>query len=605
MIGDALSCRALEVAYKIGCDSVNALRNDPTGRVRGWGFGTGMAGVGLYLAYLASVCADDDLAAEAERICELVVTALSDVPTTGGWAEGRLGAAFAAIQSAHALERRDLVDDSLTALYDGLEVAKRPDVYSGVGGAILIALHVASLLDEPMWRTRAEALGRKLLATGIVPRAEGMAVLPQMAVRLPLQGFAHGAAGCAVALAALAITVKEPAYCYAARSLLAYEDSLYRPDWLNWPDGRLERDLLDQRGSVSLGLARPAHPFAWCNGKGGLLTSRFLFMCTWHLVEHTAGLGPEKMRDPIWRWVGRGSLDHTLCCGLGGALDLHLLAARELGHSRFTKWITHYVDDIEDLYDSTGGWVAPWRKERGDPTLGFLKGASGVGYSLLRIATRGEVVSQLLMGAETVHGICPEDSPGLREYRNAAVRSVWGRPDSRSFTDMVDSVCAKATAKEVATDLNRVEQEVRTLVSTRKFPRALEEAVRWRIRLERELPQRSTRLDDITRPVPSLDDETTSYGITNVAREFKGNGESYFVGMRNGFGTVTRVAESSATVGSCLKIRRTFPELLETLEHEYDKTWDPVALSSLLVTLWSRGIVRTFSTETSRHDNAD
>lgn len=596
MTDDATKCRALDIAYEIGVHSVDALRTDPASVVHGWGFGTGMAGAGLFLAHLASVCADDGMAAEAERICELVVAALSGVPTTGGWADGKLGASFAAIQSAQALGRRDLVEASLPALYDALGAAKRPDVYGGLGGAILIAIRVASLLDEPVWRTRAETLGRTLLATGVGPRAEGMAVLPHQPVRMPLQGFGHGAAGCAVALAALAITVKEPAYRYVARSLLAYEDSLYRPDWLNWPDGRLERDLLD-RGlaarSVSLGLARPAHPFAWCNGKGGLLTARLLLMCGLRLVDSSEGMGPEKMRDPIWRWVGRGASDHSLCCGLGGVLELHLLAARELGHSRFTKWIAHYVDDIQDLHDSTGGWVAPWRKERGDPSLGFLKGASGVGYSLLRVATDGDVVSQLLMGAETVHGTCPDDSPELQKYRKAAIRNVWGQPNSRAFTEMVDSECEASPAKDMATDLKRVEQAGQVLVSNAHLPRALAEAVRWRTRMERELPQRVTRLDDTARPNPSVEDESTRYRITGVARDFKGVDESYLVGMRGGFGTVTCVAEGSATVVFCLKSPRTFPELLKTLKRERGKTWDPEDLAGLLVFLWSLGIVRT------------
>src|SRR5262249_35181314 len=77
----------------------------------------------------------------------------------------------------------------------------------------------------------------------------------------PLTGISHGAAGFALALAALAAASGRDDFTTAAEECIAFETATYDPGRANWPDFRADgRELPCQwcHGAPGIGLARVA-----------------------------------------------------------------------------------------------------------------------------------------------------------------------------------------------------------------------------------------------------------------------------------------------------------------------------------------------------------
>jgi lantibiotic modifying enzyme len=133
------------------------------------------------------------------------------------------------------------------------------DLHGGAAGALLARLAAGAAGDEHALAA-ARAMGDRLLSR----MASGS--LGRLDPRLPAAtGWAHGAAGIARALAALARRTGDPSYAAAARELFAGERPLFdatRGDWPAWflpPDG---------------GEAERGWPAAWCTGAPGVAVAR-------------------------------------------------------------------------------------------------------------------------------------------------------------------------------------------------------------------------------------------------------------------------------------------------------------------------------------------
>jgi len=566
--------RALAEAEAIGVAIGRAMDHDPGAGIRGWGLGHGRAGLLFFYADLFRGTREQRFRKRAERLAEEIRAKMDAIPVLGGWVEGRLGAALSLLRAGHLLEREDLQAAGVRGLREAGPGLTRGDVYAGLSGSILAALAASDLLDDRSWVNDAEVWAERLIKTMIRPRATGAALLADRPTWFPLLGFGHGAAGGALALAALGYATREPLYLYVARSLFAYEDSWYRPDWLNWPDGRMSPEealaltAARQRGDGTAGCSiRCAHPVAWCNGKSGLLAPRLVAVCRWRLMETAAGLGVDKMRDPIWRWSGRGPHDHTLCCGWGGAVELHLLAWRFLRHPRFERYVGRCLEELYELREATGDWVATWRRAPRYASNGFLKGRAGVGYLLLRVADPEAVPSPLLFGAESVAGDCPDDSPRLCEYRQRLLRSYWSPLKCEVLDTAVARYLITHPAASVVEDLTGFPDTLSERSSLMPGVESSLAAVHHRLRLEREPQAVVTTADDLAclqgRPLPT--GPGIRYALAPGAGVCEDGTRTLVVGRRLGFGTMAELRGWGRTLLRLLAVPATIDRLHEQL----------------------------------------
>jgi lantibiotic modifying enzyme len=190
------------------------------------------------------------------------------------------------------------------------------DVLGGAAGAILALLSVqdAALVDDAL--TVAVRSGDHLIAHA---RTQGRGVgwtLPEEEV--PLSGFAHGAAGIALALFKLWSATGAGRFRATAEEALTYERSLFSAEASNWLD--LRSPLAQRRGCA----------VSWCHGAPGIGLARLELL----------GLVDDAVMSTEIDAAVQATLEqpparsHALCHGTLGNLELLLQAATHLKDAR-------------------------------------------------------------------------------------------------------------------------------------------------------------------------------------------------------------------------------------------------------------------------------
>lgn len=250
------------------------------------------------------------------------------------------------------------------------------DVLGGAAGCIGGLLNLYQQHPTPQIRQCAIQCGDHLLAAA-TPLAAGMGWRSAVA-ELPLAGFAHGNAGMAWALLALAQATGEPRFRDGAQAALAYERHLYSATARNWPD------LRDPQ--------RVAYPLAWCHGAPGIGLGRLQMLAAGAdpKIEEELAVALETTRERVF------GKDHSLCHGDLGRIELLLQAGRVLGEARWREQAYHLAGALLDDAESAG-WRCgiPGRLE----SPGLLTGLAGIGYELLRLAAPDQVPSVLVLEA--------------------------------------------------------------------------------------------------------------------------------------------------------------------------------------------------------------
>jgi hypothetical protein len=365
---------------------------------------SGTSGIGLFLARLYRATGDPLFAGTAVGALNQALASLESEPRPlpPGFYAGSLGVAFCLVEGGEILERPDWVERGLklaaTPQDETVGVAEQEalDVIRGSAGAVAPLLSLARRYpDHPrqdhLW-TLLQRHGRHLLRHAR-PRPGGLAWPLQPGDEPPeLTGYAHGAAGVALALAELAnagerIPAEDrKAFHAAAREGLGYERALFIPNpdgkGGNWPDLRVagHRD------------GAPRAMVAWCHGAAGIALARMRYQELEPEDEET----PREIQDALQTVVAQLSRpllqgspetegpDFSLCHGAAGLAECLLeahrhqrresygTAAREVG--RFG--ITTFLDRQCCFPCGTGGGEAP----------GLLLGLAGIGHFYLRLA---------------------------------------------------------------------------------------------------------------------------------------------------------------------------------------------------------------------------
>lgn len=345
----------------------------------------GVSGVALFLAYLGAVTQEDRYTELAQRAWRFVRRYqqengqyLERIGGFTGW-----GGSLYVLAHLNALWRDPALGADAAAILELLPPLIRHDeVLDMIGGA---AGCIAGLLSLPQSHLTPQALnwaiqcGDHLLAAAR-PMAQGIGWLTSEEP-IPLTGFAHGNAGIACALWALAEASDEPRFRTGAEAALDYERHLYSPIARNWPD---------LRGQQQADPTNSNYMVAWCHGASGIGLSRLqiLSYAPDPLIEQELEIALQTTRDQA---VGK---DHSLCHGDLGRLDLLLQAAMVLGDARWRGHVHRVggliLDDAE-----TNGWRMgiPGKVE----SPGLMTGLAGIGYELLRLAVPDQVPSVLVL----------------------------------------------------------------------------------------------------------------------------------------------------------------------------------------------------------------
>ncbi|MBV9711823.1 MAG: type 2 lantipeptide synthetase LanM, partial [Ktedonobacteraceae bacterium] len=202
----------------------------------------------------------------------------------------------------------------------------------------------------------------------------------------PLAGFGHGAAGIALNLLRLFQLTKEQRFKQGALAAIEYERSLFSSEAQNWPDLRPE-PASNAAGSGDR--QKQKYMVAWCHGAAGIGLARLGAL---HILD-TLQIREEidvALRTTLCEGFG---LNHSLCHGDMGNLDVLLIAARIPGKPEYQQAIERISAMLLDSIDRQG-WVTG--VPLGVETPGLMVGLAGIGYGLLRLAAPKQVPSVLL-----------------------------------------------------------------------------------------------------------------------------------------------------------------------------------------------------------------
>jgi len=237
------------------------------------------------------------------------------------------------------------------------------DVEGGLAGLVLGLLAVTDL--EPSALARAQACAEVLL-TAQQP-AEGGGAWPSRDGALDT-GFAHGAAGIALALARLYIRTGDERLPAAVRAAQSFERALYSPRNGNWPHRRA------QGGTLWL--------MAWCHGAPGIALARALAPLP---GDEESASDLEKAAASAVR--SKPALHDHLCCGSLGHADVLLTVGRRRDEPALVTQAHAMASAVAERILAqgwSGARTTGFEQRLFEP--GFFRGLAGIGYQLLRVA---------------------------------------------------------------------------------------------------------------------------------------------------------------------------------------------------------------------------
>jgi type 2 lantibiotic biosynthesis protein LanM len=352
---------------------------------------SGLSGLAFFLAYLGYATHEPRYTTLARAAVRTIRRHLSEIPLhrfSVGVFDGLGGVVYLFTHlgiiwrdQELILEAKRIAQSSRTLIfYD-----RKFDVTSGSAGCIMSLRVLQSVAPSENILAAAVECGDHLLAHA-QSLHEGIAWPPYFPAKGPLTGFAHGASGIALALLELSNLSGEKRFKEAALKAFSYENSLFSPEWKNWPDLR-EMD----NGSDGMFMV------GWCHGAPGIALARL------RALQYTDG--PLIRRDIAAGLDTTLSLgfrgDHSLCHGSLGNIEPLLQAIELLAQ---TPWSGH-VDQIsasilQGIRDN--GWLCGVPLSVESP--GLMTGIAGIGYGLLRLADPLNIPSLLTLAPPILRG---------------------------------------------------------------------------------------------------------------------------------------------------------------------------------------------------------
>jgi type 2 lantibiotic biosynthesis protein LanM len=364
----------------------------------------GGSGIALFLAYLGAITGDQAPTSLARKALTALRTDLQawldagdrqrppeSLPTVGAFV-GLPSVVYLMTNLGVLWGEPDLVEEAevlAERLPPLIEGDGSFDVMHGCAGCILSLLALHSVRPSQRVVDLAVACGDRLLATA-QPMPEGIA-WPTLKGEPPLGGFSHGTAGMALSLLRLAGSTTDERFRAAALRALEFDRSLFVPELGNWADLRIFASR-----AARLGRHQPDAPtapkamVAWCHGAPGIGLGRLA------ALEH---LDDARTRDDIDVALSATSrfgfaMNHSLCHGALGNVELLLTAARVLGRDHDQEAVARATSEVVASIEANGPVTGV---PLGVETPGFMTGLAGMGYELLRLAEPEKVPSALVL----------------------------------------------------------------------------------------------------------------------------------------------------------------------------------------------------------------
>ena len=340
----------------------------------------GISGVALFLAAYQRQFEDQ----KSKRMLDKVLNGLREqiyASTSSRWARSLgiggaagLGSVIYALTSiATILDNKEILNDALAAskLFTNelINADESLDVISGSAGAILALLALYRKTNSHEVLERAIRCGEHLLGK---PRIEenGRRSWAGLGLgKVPLNGMSHGAAGFGYALTGLYQATHRQDFLDAAQECLAYEDSSYDEESFNWPDLREDGD------------GKPLGQMIcqWCHGAPGIGLARIgkvKLGGALDLVEKDIR-NAAKCANMNWP----NSVD-SLCCGTLGSIEFLKEAGTLLDDEQLHQLADQRLKEVVSNKYEGGSYALGVGSTQFN--LGFFRGLSGVGYTLLR-----------------------------------------------------------------------------------------------------------------------------------------------------------------------------------------------------------------------------
>jgi type 2 lantibiotic biosynthesis protein LanM len=391
-VGDTLCRDALQnefCASWIGITPAGARERSPSLQPMNLELYNGLSGCALFLAYLSAATRDKSYEQVARKVLTLVRRHLDrgrsggvPVRSLGGFT-GLGGIIYTLAHLAVLWDDPSLISEARALAADVpalVEADQELDVVGGSAGAIS-ALEVLNKVSASDQLLKAAVLCGERLLLKEQPADRGVGWKTQADSSHLLTGFSHGAAGIAWALLKLAAWSGEARFRESAESAIAYVRSTFVAEESNWPVYRPPpgEDQSSQRFMVS-----------WCHGAPGIGLA---------LVDSLQHMDDLETREEIGIALRKTvesdfGINHCLCHGDLGNLDILLHAARRLDDSRWMeagkRRASETVATIAQRGCLGGTYIS-----LGSP--GLMVGLAGIGYGLLRLACPERVPSVLVL----------------------------------------------------------------------------------------------------------------------------------------------------------------------------------------------------------------
>lgn len=362
----------------------------------------GAAGIAWFLAHMAPFDPSGTIANAAVAGTSYAIAEATRNLRSGAFSllSGSTGTALAAFDVADCLERIDLRRAALSLARETCELfgQQQPheiDLIGGSAGIIVGLLGMYRRCGDPhlleTCRLACEGLLRDV-------RKEWWGFSwPEQEALPALCGLGHGMSGVGWAFAEMAWATGELRYLDVAHDVWRYERSWYAPERCAWPDLRDPRPSSIEQGMW------PGWMSAWCHGALGIGAVRLrTYEVTTDMTSFAEATAAIQAARNVVMLAGAALQsdqlsDVTLCHGLGGAVELLVLAYEVFkvpDHLRAARQTGRLCLEICSKNEQT--WTLGLRDAASVP--GLFLGLAGIGTMFLRLHDPQAIASPLLPG---------------------------------------------------------------------------------------------------------------------------------------------------------------------------------------------------------------
>jgi type 2 lantibiotic biosynthesis protein LanM len=340
---------------------------------------SGLAGIGLSLAYLGDALADEPARALASACFSTSFAILDAERDLGrfrsqsiGAFSGRSGLIYAAHQAALLWKDGGLLSRAVELSNELAEFAgvnEKLDIANGAAGALIVLSHLSRSTSEPALRSTSEILASKLLNSITTEGERTVARLPQ-GEEMPA-GFAYGAEGIAYALSVYGKRTGSDEIVSQGAKLFSSCRQTLRGSESSTPEGAAHN-------------SQPPHNFSfsipsWCHGGAGLAMIRLRMQDSFTSRESSEVDGEI---EGLLELGPTGS--SCLCHGDAGNAQL-LVDAAYLRAEQDKR--ANLLREAQALLMPAGKAVWKFPTPNGVECPGLMLGLAGFAHGLLRAAS--------------------------------------------------------------------------------------------------------------------------------------------------------------------------------------------------------------------------